>query len=69
MTNQLAFKDFTGNDCATIIEEVKNREFLWDPANKEHKNAKKVYDSWAEIGELLSNGNRNISGSFQFLEN
>ena len=69
MTNQLTFKDFTEYDCATIIEEVKNQHLLWDPANKEHKNSRKVHDSWVAIGELLSNGNRHISGLFQFIEN
>lgn len=49
-------------DNFTIIEEINNRSLLWDPANKDHKNSRKVAEKWAEIADLLSNSDRQISG-------
>jgi DNA mismatch repair protein MutH len=42
-------------DNYTIIEEVNNRPLLWNPANEEHKNSKKVSENWSKIADLLSN--------------
>ena len=64
MTYKVTLSDFTGEDSSTIIEEVKIRQLLWDPANKNHKNAMNVLKNWEAIADLLSDGKRIITGLF-----
>jgi ribosomal protein S15P/S13E len=65
MTARPSVKDmFSGEQLASLIEEVKTRPVLWDYTNKDYKNARKLLENWKSIAEILSYNDRSVSGMF-----
>lgn len=65
MTARQIVKDmFSGEQLASLIEEVKTRPVLWDYTNEDYKNAKKLLENWKSIAEILSSNDRSVSGMF-----
>ncbi len=54
----------SGEQLASLIEEVKIRPVLWDYTNKDYKNARKLLENWESIAEILSYNDRSVSGMF-----
>jgi len=52
----------TEKETFDLIESVKACELLWDPANNDHKESTKVFESWNKIGDTFSNETRTVTG-------
>ena len=48
-------KSLSDADIEFVIEEIKKRPHLWDPACNDYKNENKAAKSWVEISELMNN--------------
>lgn len=55
--------NFTEKDNWALIEEVRERPILWDPAHAEHLKTNKVTENWMQVAESFGL-ERKISGKF-----
>lgn len=61
---KISIHDLTEADTELIIEEVRNRELLWNVKSDDYKNTTKLTKAWMEIAELLSDEKRLVTGMF-----